>query len=68
VAVPSSIKVLGPSDIAAEAAKMATRRPSELRQFFLAMRAINQMDDGEEPEAVLASVLPMLESTDGSFS
>lgn len=62
------MRVLGPSDIAAEAEKMAKRRPAQLRQFFLAMRAVNQIDDGADPSAVHEHFAPMLESGDGLLS
>jgi hypothetical protein len=67
-AVGNSIHVLGPSDIVAEAEKMARRRPAQLRQFFLAMRAVNQIDDGETPDLVVERVMPMLDSGDGLLS
>jgi hypothetical protein len=67
-AAPASIKVLGPSDLVAEAEKLAQRRPAQFRQFYLAMRAINRIDDGEDHRAVASQVSPMLESGDGTLS
>lgn len=63
-----SVQVLQPDDLVTEARKLARRRPTEFRQFFLAMRAINHIDDGEDPDLVVAQSMPMLESTDGSLN
>jgi hypothetical protein len=37
-----------------------------IRRFFLSVRATNRINRGEDADAVLAEIEPMLQSTDGA--